>query len=66
MMFSIFATLCEWQINPRRWFLRYLQSCAASGGKAPSDIGPLLPWNLTPSQLASLRAVESHITLLAT
>ena len=55
MMFSLIATLSHWRINPRRWLLWYLQSCAASGGKAPPDIRPFLPWNLTPDQLASLR-----------
>jgi transposase len=38
MMFSIVATLSHWRINPRRWLLWYLKTCAASGGKAPSDI----------------------------
>lgn len=58
MMFSIFATLSHWHINPRRWLLRYLKTCAASGGKAPSAVSPFLPWNLTADQLASLRTPD--------
>lgn len=64
-MFSIFATLSHWRINPRRWLLWYLKTCAASGGKAPSDISPFLPWNLPPDQLASLQAPDPRIDLPA-
>lgn len=63
MMFSILATLAHWRINPRRWLLWYLKSCAASGGKAPSDIGPFMPWNLPPEQLASLQAIDPSVAL---
>ena len=65
MMFSIFATLSHWQINPRRWLIWYLQTCATSGGKAPPDIRPFLPWNLTPDQLASLRTADPRVDLPA-
>lgn len=58
MMFSINATLSHWRINPRRWLLWYLKTCAASGGKAPAEVRPFLPWNLTPDQLASLRTAD--------
>ncbi len=58
MMFSILATLSHWRINPRRWLLWYLTASAASGGKAPSDITPFLPWNLTPDQRASLQTPD--------
>jgi len=58
MMFSIFATLKHWKINPRRWLLWYLNDCAVSGGKAPPDIRPFLPWDLAPDQLASLRTAD--------
>jgi transposase len=46
MLFSIFATLNRWSLNPREWLTRYLQSCAENCGKAPADIAPFLPWNL--------------------
>ena len=47
MLFSIFATLKMAQLNPRTWLQWYLDSCAKEGGKAPTDIQPFLPWNLT-------------------
>lgn len=54
MMFSLLATLAHWKINPRLWLLWYLESCAASGGVAPNDIQPFLPWNLSPERRAAL------------
>jgi transposase len=32
-MFSIVATLKQWNINPRRWLSWYLESCAAAGSQ---------------------------------
>jgi transposase len=54
MMFSLLATLAHGKINPRLWLTWYLESCAAVGGKAPTDIQPFLPWNLSPERLAAL------------
>ena len=45
-MFSIVATLKRWNLNPRRWLTWYLESCAAAGGKPPTEIESFLPWNL--------------------
>jgi transposase len=45
-LFSIFATLSLWKLNPRRWLTWYFERCAAAGGKVPEDIQPFLPWNL--------------------
>jgi transposase len=50
MLFSIFATLKMGQLNPRLWLAWYLDSCAQEGGKAPADIQPFLPWNLSREQ----------------
>ena len=50
MLFSLFATLQKWNLNPRRWLRWYLDTCAATGGKVPSDIQPFLPWNLSDDQ----------------
>lgn len=50
MLFSIFATLKLWKINPRRWLTWYCQSCAAAGGETPETIEPFLPWNLSAEQ----------------
>lgn len=54
-LFSILATLKLWQINPRLWLTWYLQSCAEAGSKAPTDIEPFLPWNLTQDRLTQLQ-----------
>lgn len=54
MMFSILATLRLWGLNPRLWLTWYLESCAAAGGKAPPDIEPFLPWNLSDERRAAL------------
>ena len=57
ILFSLFATLQKWAINPRRWLRWYLDACAAAGGRAPSDIQPFLPWNLNEEQRRTM-AVE--------
>ena len=54
MMFSLFATLVRWKINPRRWLTWYFESCAAAGGKAPEDIQSFLPWNLSDERRLAL------------
>lgn len=58
MLFSIIETLSHWRINPRRWLLWYLKTCAASGRQAPPEAHPFLPWNLTPDQLESLQIAD--------
>jgi transposase len=55
-MFSLLATLAHWKLNPRRWLTWYLDSCAAAGGKAPDDIQPFLPWNLSDESRVALGA----------
>lgn len=62
MLFSIFATLKLWQINPRSWLRWFLDSCAAAGGQAPEDIQPFLPWNLSPEKLLELSTVTNPAT----
>ena len=54
MLFSIFATLSMWKINPRTWLRWYLDACAAAGGKAPYDIHTYLPWNMNEEQRQSM------------
>ena len=58
-LFSILATLELWGLNPRLWLQWYLQSCAEAGGKAPKDIEPFLPWNLSKERRASLRLTDT-------
>jgi len=47
MLFSIFATLPKWNINPRTWLRWYLDACAMAGGQAPPDIQRYMPWNMS-------------------
>ena len=56
MMFSIFATLALWKINPRTWLRWYFDACAAAGGKAPDNPESFLPWNLSETRLAELQS----------
>jgi transposase len=53
-MFSLFATLAQWKLNPRRWLTWYWTRCAEAGGRAPEDIQPFLPWNLSDDRRAAL------------
>src|SRR5271157_5293023 len=46
-LFSIFATLSLWKLNPRKWLTWYFEHGAAAGGKVPENIQPFLPWNLS-------------------
>ena len=55
MLFSIFATLVLWKINPRKWLSWYFEACAANGGQAPEDPASFLPWNLSEARLADLQ-----------
>jgi transposase len=55
IMFSIFATLVIWKINPKAWLTWYLNACAENAGQAPNDPTAYLPWNLSEQRLAELR-----------
>jgi transposase len=50
MLFSLFQTLCLWNINPRLWLTAYLQACAAAGGQAPAELDNFLPWKTSQTQ----------------
>jgi transposase len=50
MLFSLFQTLCLWDLNPRLWLTAYLSACAEVGGRAAEDLDRFLPWNLSPEQ----------------
>jgi len=54
-MFSIFATLSKWKLNPRKWLTWYFEACAAAGGEVPADIKPFLPWNMSEEKKKELR-----------
>jgi len=55
MMFSIFATLILWKINPRAWLNWYFVACAAKGGQAVDNPESFLPWNLSEARLTELK-----------
>lgn len=59
MLFSLFATLELWKLNPRRWLTWYLQSCAEAGGQVSADMTPFLPWNLSERQRTLLAVAPS-------
>ena len=50
VLFSLFQTLCLWNINPRAWVHAYLQACAESGGKAPREWDRFWPWRMDEAQ----------------
>jgi transposase len=53
-LFSIFATLSLWKLNPRKWLTWYFEHCAMAGGKVPENIQPFLPWNLDAGKRSEL------------
>lgn len=55
-LFSLFATLDLWRLNPRLWLAAYLEACAAHGGKPPPDAASFLPWNLSEARRRELAA----------
>ena len=65
MMFSLFATLQRWEINPRTWLRWYLDSCAAAGGKAPASIEGYLPWNMNEELRQTLSLTSSAESTMA-
>jgi len=62
-MFSIVATLKQWDINPRRWLSWYLESCAAAGSRVPTDGERFLPWNLTMERRAELTSPKASVPI---
>jgi transposase len=56
-LFSIFATLSRWMLNPRKWLTWYFEHCAAAGGQVPKDIQQFLPWKLDAATQKELGAV---------
>ena len=62
-MFSIVATLKQWDINPRRWLSWYLESCAAAGSRVPEDVERFFPWKLTADRRAELTPPETSVPI---
>ncbi|NOR25463.1 MAG: IS66 family transposase [Desulforhopalus sp.] len=47
IMFSIFQTMVLCGLNNHHWLRSYLTACAENHGKAPEDLSPFLPWEMT-------------------
>ncbi len=58
-LFSLFATLELWAINPRLWLTAYLEACAEAGGQAPADAERWLPWNLPLDERTAMAELPS-------
>ena len=53
IVFTIFQSLLKNQLDPQKWLFAYFQACAQSGGRAPEDLDPFLPWNLPAEKKAA-------------
>lgn len=60
MLFSLFATVNHCGLNPRLWLASYLESCAATRGKAPEEIAAFLPWQMTDRHRKALALAARH------
>jgi transposase len=56
--FTIFATLRQHDLCPRRYFQEYLEACARNGGRAPKDLEEFLPWRWSAQKRAAWRTQE--------
>ena len=65
LMYSVFATLKLWGINPSTWLFDYLQACAENAQRAPSDISRFLPWAMDEAQIAAMRNAQPAPVALA-
>ena len=65
LMYSVFATLKLWGINPNTWLFDYLQACAENAQRAPSDISRFLPWAMDEARLAAMRNTQPAPVALA-
>jgi transposase len=55
MLFSVFQTLGQWQLNARAWLTGYLTACAENGGQALPDLRRWLPWSMTDTERAAFQ-----------
>lgn len=60
MLFSLFATLQIWGLNPRTWLSAYLEACAKDGGQAPAHASRFLPWNLSEEQRTAFAGLPKN------
>ena len=65
LMYSVFATLKLWGINPNTWLFDYLQACAENVQRATSDISRFLPWAMDEARLSAMRNTQPAPVALA-
>jgi transposase len=53
-LFTVLQTVLLWDLNPRHWLSAYLTACADNGGRAPVDLAPFLPWEMTAARRSEL------------
>ena len=53
-MYSVYATLHQWDLNPYHWIADYLAACARNDGQSSADLGPWLPWRMDDARRAEL------------
>jgi transposase len=46
-LLSVWQTILLWGLNPHHWLSAFLQACAETGGKSPTDLSAFLPWRMT-------------------
>jgi transposase len=55
VMFSVVQTLRLWGLSVQGWLTGYLRACAERGGRAPQELRPWLPWQMTEAERAEWR-----------
>ncbi len=55
MLLTVVKTIVLWGLNPDHWLHAYLTACAENQGKAPKDLSPYIPWQMTPDQRRQLQ-----------
>ena len=48
-------------VNVYRWFVDYLEVCAANGGEAPADLSQFLPWTMDERRFGSMSIVPHKV-----
>lgn len=55
MLLTVVKTIVLSGLNPDHWLQVYLTACAENQGKAPKDLSPYIPWEMTPNQRHQLQ-----------
>ena len=54
-MYSTVNTLERNDLDAGKWLNEWLSACAANHGQPPKDLGPWLPWLMSPERLCHFR-----------